>query len=74
MNDNRIQQLHFREDILPSILSWGYAFVIALTTFFLPLFLKDHLQFSGMEIGILYGTLSITGIIEIGRASCRERV
>lgn len=63
MNDARIQRLYFREDILPALLSWGYAFIIALTTFFLPLFLKDHLRFSGIEIGILYGTLSITGII-----------
>jgi MFS family permease len=61
--DNRIQKLYFREDILPAILSSGYSFLIALTNFFLPLFLKDRLRFSGGEIGILYGALSITGII-----------
>lgn len=57
------QTLHFRKDFLPSFLSWGYTFVIALTTFFLPIFLKDNLGFTGFEIGILYGTISITGIL-----------
>jgi MFS family permease len=63
VNGSQIQHLSFREDVLPACLSCGYAFLVALTTFFLPLFLKDHLGFSGAEIGMLYGALSITGIV-----------
>jgi MFS family permease len=63
VNDNQIQKLYLRQDILPSILSGAYSFLVALTNFFLPIFLKDHLKFSGVKIGILYGVLSVTGII-----------
>ncbi len=58
-----LQQLYIREDVLPSLLSGAYAFLTSLTYFFLPLFLKDQLKFSGTKIGILYAGLSITGII-----------
>jgi len=63
VNGSQIQNLSLREDVLPAFLSCGYSFLVALTNFFLPLFLKDHLRFSGAGIGILYGALSITGIV-----------
>ena len=34
----------------------------SLTYFFMPLFLKDRLGFSGSQIGVLYAGLSITGL------------
>ena len=62
MHSGALQKLSAREDILPILLSGGYGFLSSLTYFFLPLFLKDHLLFSGSKIGILYAGLSITGI------------
>jgi len=59
---NRSQQVYLRDDVLPSLLSGSYAFVSSLTYFFMPLFLKDHLGFSGSQIGVLYAGLSITGL------------
>ena len=62
MHSSALQKLYAREDILPILLSGSYGFLSSLTYFFLPLFLKDHLQFSGSKIGILYAGLSITGL------------
>lgn len=62
MHSGTLQKLYLREDILPILLSGGYGFLSSLTYFFLPLFLKDNLLFSGSKIGMLYAGLSITGI------------
>ncbi len=51
-----------REYVLPLLLSGGYGFLSSLTYFFLPLFLKGYLAFSGSKIGVLYAGLSITGL------------
>jgi MFS family permease len=59
---SRSQQAYLRDDVLPSLLSGSYAFVSSLTYFFIPLFLQDHLKFSGSQIGILYAGLSVTGL------------
>lgn len=61
-NADRSPQVYLRDDLLPSLLSGSYAFVSSLTYFFIPLFLQDHLKFSGSKIGLLYAGLSITGL------------
>jgi MFS family permease len=41
----------------------AYAIVISALYFFLPLYLKDTLGFSGAQIGLLYAVLSLTAIL-----------
>jgi MFS family permease len=41
----------------------AYATVISALYFFLPLYLKDTLGFSGAQIGLLYGVLSLNSIL-----------
>lgn len=48
--------------LLPFFIS-AYAVVIAALYFFLPLYLKGALGFSGGEIGLLYGVLSLNSLV-----------
>jgi MFS family permease len=41
----------------------AYSAIISCLYFFLPLYLKDHLNFSGGQIGLLYGVLSLNAIL-----------
>ncbi len=48
--------------LLLSSLSMGGAFAIAITVFFMPVYLKK-IGFSGQEIGLLYALFSLTSIV-----------
>jgi len=48
--------------VLPFFIS-AYAFIISSLYFFLPLYLKDSLNFTGSEIGFLYAVLSLNSIL-----------
>lgn len=41
----------------------AYSAIISCLYFFLPLYLKGHLHFSGGQIGLLYGILSLNAIV-----------
>lgn len=62
MRAETLPKASIREYLLPLFFSGGYGFLSSLTYFFLPLFLKEHLEFSGSKIGALYAGLSITGL------------
>ncbi len=49
--------------VILSSLSLGGAFVLANTAFFMPVYLKSVLHFSGREIGMLYAAWSLTSIV-----------
>ncbi len=46
-----------------SLFIGAYSVVISAVYFFLPLYLKGSLDFSGSQIGFLYATLSVTSIL-----------
>ena len=62
----------------PEIMLLAMAFIMPLTfsvwNALLNNFVIEAAEFSGREIGILHSLREIPGFMEIGRASCRERV
>ncbi len=47
----------------PSLLMFVFSFVTAFTNFFLPIYFRDTLGYSGTQIGILFGVLAVTAIV-----------
>lgn len=54
---------HWREDWLPSAINFLFQFITAATSFYLPVFMRQSLNFSGTEIGLLYALSSIAGVL-----------
>lgn len=49
--------------ILPSALMCVFSFVTAFTNFFLPIYFRDTLGYSGAQIGVLFGALALTALV-----------
>jgi MFS family permease len=54
---------HFEQNLLPSMLMSVFSFVTAFTNFFLPIYFRNTLGFSGAQIGILFGAFAATAIM-----------
>jgi len=53
----------YRLDWLPSLVAAAFMLATSATGFFLPLFFRDVLDFSGSEIGILVAVQALTGLL-----------
>lgn len=55
-------------------LSTSFSLVVGFATFFMPVFLRDSLHFSGAAIGLLYAALSLTSLASAFPAGvCNDR-
>ena len=54
---------HFAQSTLPSLLMCMFSFATAFTNFFLPIYFRNTLGFSGAQIGVLFGAFAATAIM-----------
>ncbi len=50
-------------DWLPSFFIWAISLLMSSVYFFLPVYLKNTLHFSGLEIGVLYAAASLNALL-----------
>jgi MFS family permease len=64
-NQNEIAKEYgaFQTDWLPGMLTFVLMFASSVGTFFLPIYLSEHLGFSGAQIGLLFSFLAAGGIL-----------
>ncbi len=52
-----------KRDLYPAALHGAYSFISSASNFFLPIFFREQLGFSGAQIGALYALQAVTGIL-----------
>ena len=63
MNELSPQMNRFRTDWMPPLLTGLVMFVVSTTSFYLPVFFKETLGFSGTQIGLLFALQAVTGLL-----------
>lgn len=54
-----------RQDVIPAAMNGVYSLVTSMTYFFLAVFLRDQLGFSGTQIGALFAAHAIAGVVSV---------